>query len=115
MKFSGMKLKDRFKLTLKARLIIIGSILAMVGWFLVGVLLFGGFFEEELLEIERVVESTVFVWTFRVVIIAFTALLVWKSEWLARMWERPSFRRVFYVYIGVGIIGWIAGIISLIV
>ncbi|GAI15191.1 unnamed protein product, partial [marine sediment metagenome] len=44
--------KSRFKKTFKTRLVIAGLIFTVVGWFLLGVMLFGRFFEEELLEIE---------------------------------------------------------------
>ena len=106
--------KKRFKITLKARLIIIGSIFATVGWFLVVVLLFGRFFAEELLEIERLVESPAFVWSFRAVIIAFTAVLVWQYKWLDRTWQKPAFRNTLYFFWAVGLMGWIMGVVDLI-
>jgi len=43
--------KRRFKKTLKVRLLILSLILAMVGWFLLWVVRFGRFFEEELIGI----------------------------------------------------------------
>ena len=109
-----MNWKSRYRKTLKARLMLIGMILGLVGWFLLGVVLFGGFFEEELLEIERVLETPSFAWSFRAVIIAFTALLIWKHRWLARAWEQRWFRNIIYIYYAVGLIGWIAGLADLI-
>jgi len=50
--------KNRFKKTFKARLVIAGLIFAAVGWFLLGVMFFGRFFEEELLEIEEFFEES---------------------------------------------------------
>ncbi len=41
--------KSRFKSTLKIRLVIIGLILAVAGWFLPGVLVFGGLGTKEFL------------------------------------------------------------------
>ena len=61
--------KSRFKKTFKARLVIAGLIFAVVGWFLLGVMLFGKIFEEELLEIEKVVKSTAFTWGLRILIL----------------------------------------------
>ena len=110
-----MDWKNRSKRTLRAKLIIVSLILALVGWFLLGVLLVGRFYEPELLEIERPVESSAFVWRFRGVIIAFSIFLVWKHEWLALAWQKQGFRYSFYVIFGIGVVGWVMGIIDLIV
>ena len=109
-----MNWKDRLKMTLRARLIIITLILSLVGWFILGVQLFGGFFEAELLEIERLLELPAFAWSFRAVIVALTVVLVWKHKWLDRAWENPSFRYALFFVGGIGLIGWITGIVYLI-
>lgn len=108
-----MNWKERFKVTLRARLIIISCILALVGWFLLGVVLFGRYYAEELLEIERLIQSTTFLWSFRIAIIAFTAILIWKYRWLDRAWAQTSFRYSLYFFSGIGLIGWVAGLSSL--
>ena len=68
--------KRKFKTTLKARMIIIGFVFTIVGWLLLGVLLLGRFFEEELRQIEELVQSTAFVWSLRISILRAVAILV---------------------------------------
>jgi len=46
--------KSRGKKYFKTRLVVTGFIFAVVGWFVLGVLLFGRFFEEELMQIRKI-------------------------------------------------------------
>ena len=114
MKIGIINWKSRLKTTLKARIIVIGFIFAMVGWFLLGVLLFGRFFEDELLEIEELVQSDTFLWGFRAFILGAAVISVWKSQWLTRAWQQRKLRYSLYIVYGIGFIGWLSGIIDLI-
>ncbi|MFC1914483.1 hypothetical protein ACFLXF_04335 [Chloroflexota bacterium] len=105
--------KNRFKKTFKIRLIIIGLILGVAGWFLLGVMLFGRFFSEELLRIEQFLQTTAFIWSFRIIIIGATLVMLWKNKWLSKALQNIKFRISLFTFYGIGIIGWIWGIIDL--
>ncbi|MFC1951874.1 hypothetical protein ACFLYI_02385 [Chloroflexota bacterium] len=105
--------KSRFKKTFKARLVIAGLIFAVVGWFLLGVMLLGRFFEEELLEIEEFVQSTAFTWGLRTSILGAVIILIRKNERLTKVLQNKRIRLSLYIFYGVGFIGWLWGIIDL--
>jgi len=94
-------------MTFKIRLVIIGLILAVAGWFLLGVILFGR------LGIEEFLQSTTLTWSFRILIVGVTIVLVWKNNWLAKTWQDSTFKVSLYIFYGAGFIGWLWGIIDL--
>ena len=102
-----MSWKSRFELTLKIRLVIIGLILAVTGWFLLGVLLFVGLGTKEFLQ------STALTWSFRILVIGVAIILVIQRGWLAKALRERKYRVVLYVFYGIGLIGWLWGIIDL--
>ena len=98
----------RFRMTFKIRLVIIGLILAVAGWFLLGVILFGRSGIEEFLQ------STALTWSFRILIIGVAIILVIKREWLTRAIQNGRFKLGLYIFYGIGFIGWLWGITDLI-
>ncbi len=105
--------KSRFKKLFKTKLVVVGFIFAIVGWFLLGVLLFGRFFEEELLEIEKFVQSTAFAWGFRILILGAVIILIRKNEWLTKALQNQRIKVSLYIFYGIGFIGWLMEIINL--
>ena len=105
--------KNRFKKTFKARLVIAGLIFAVVGWFLLGVMLFERFFEEGLLEIEEFVQSTAFTWGLRILILGAVIILIRKNKWLTKALQNKKIKVSLYIFYGVGFIGWLWGVIDL--
>ena len=108
------KWKSRGTRYLKTRCMIAGFIFAVVGWFLLAVLLFGSFYEEELLRIEVFVKSLVFQWSLRAVIVVVIIVLFRKNEWLDRLMGNVKLKIALYVFCGIGGVGWVWGIIDLI-
>lgn len=108
-----MSWKDRFRRTLRARLIIIGSIFALVGWFLLFTLLAGSFLEKELTAMERLLQTPAILWVFRGTITVYTILLVWQYKRVERLWEKPAFRFSMFHFFAIGAMGWVAGLIYL--
>ena len=94
-------------MTLKIRLVIISLILAVAGWFLLGVVVFGGLGTKEFLQ------STTLTWSFRILIIGAPIILVIKREWLTRALEDRRFKGILYTFYGIGFIGWLWGITDL--
>ena len=94
-------------MTFKIRLVIIGLILAVAGWFLLGVMLLGR------LGIEEFLQSTTLTWSFRILIIGVAIILFIKREWLARAFEDRRFKGILYIFYGIGFTGWLWGIIDL--
>ena len=92
---------------------IAGLIFAVVGWFLLGVMLFGRFFEKELLEIEEFVQSTAFTWGLRILILGALIILIRKNEWLTKAMKNKKIKVSLYIFYGVGFIGWLWGITDL--
>jgi len=99
--------KSRFKMTFKIRLVIIGLILAVAGWFLLGVILVGR------LGIEEFLQSTALAWSFRILIIGAAIILVIKREWLTKALQDRRFKVSLSIFYGVGFIGWLWGIMDL--
>ena len=73
-------------MTLKIRLVIIGLIFAVVGWFLLGVMLLGR------LAIEEFLQSTALTWSFRILIIGVAVSLVKKENGCPRLYKKESLR-----------------------
>ena len=70
-------------------------------------------FEEELLAVERFLQSATFVWGLRIFTLGFVILLVRKNEWLDRAWQKRKVKYSLYAVYGIGVIGWILAIIDL--
>jgi len=104
----GMDWKSSFKKTFKIRLVIIGLILGIAGWFLLGIMLLGR------LGIEEFLQSDTLKWSFRILVIGVAIILFIKMEWLTRALEDRRFMRILYVFYGVGFVGWLWGITDLI-
>ena len=103
----GMNWKSRFKKTFKIRLVIIGLILGVAGWFLLGIMLLGR------LGIEEFLQSTTLTWSFRILVIGTALIFIWKNEWLTRAWPDRKFKISLYTFYGIGFIGWLWGTIDL--
>ena len=102
-----MDWKSSFKKTFRIRLVIIGLILGVAGWFLLGIMLLGR------LGIEEFLQSTTLTWSFRILVIGVPIVLVIKREWLTRALEDRTFKRILYIFYGIGLIGWLWGTIDL--
>jgi len=76
-------------------------------------MLFGRFFEEELLEIEEFVQSTTFTWGLRILILGAVIILIRKNEWLTDAFQNKRIKVSLYVFCGIGFIGWLWGIVDL--
>jgi len=94
-------------MTFKISPAIMGLIFAVVGWLLLGVILFGR------LGIEDFLQSTALTWSFRILIIGAAIILFIKREWLTRALEDRKFKISLYTFYGVGFVGWLWGITDL--
>lgn len=102
-----MDLKIRFRESLNIRLVIIGLILGAAGWLLLGAMLFGR------LGIEEFLQSNTLTWSFRILVVGTAFFFIWKQGWLTRAWQGKKFRVSLYIFFGIGFIGWLWGIIDL--
>jgi hypothetical protein len=91
----------------KIRLVIIGLILAVAGWFLLAVMLFGR------LGIEGFLQSAALTWGFRISVIGTTIVLIARVKWLAKALQDRKVIVRLYIFYGIGFIGWLWGIIDL--
>ena len=107
--------KNRFKHLFLVRILIVGFVLALVGWFILWVEAFGRFFEDELLDLERIVETSAFTWGLRIFVLAMVVLLLIKNRWLTSMWEKKTFRYMIYIVFTIGLTGWLTWGIGLVV
>lgn len=98
---------------LKNRLYIAAFILALVGWFILFVYLFGPFFEKELLALEVTIESPLFTWGLRIFIIALAIILIKGKERIQIFFAHRSIQWVIYLILSVGAVEWLAWFISL--
>ena len=69
--------------------------------------------KEELLEIEEFVQSTAFTWGLRILILGAVIILIRKNEWLTKAMKNKKIKVSLYIFYGVGFIGWLWGIIDL--
>ena len=99
--------KSRFKLTLKIRFVIMGLILAVVGWFLLGVILLGG------LGIKEFLQSTALTWSFRILVIGAAIILVIYRGWLTKALQERKYKVGLSIFYCIGFLGWLWGITDL--
>jgi len=97
----------------KNRLYIASFILAMVGWFILFVYLFGQIYEKELLALEGTIKSPIFTWGLRIFIIALVIILIKGKERIQKFFENRSIKGAIYFILVVGALGWLAWFISL--
>ena len=105
--YTGVDWKSGFKKTFRVRLVIMGLILAVAGWFLLAVMLFGRF------GIEGFLQSTALTWGFRILVIGAAIVLIAKIKWLAKALQDRKVIVSLYISYGIGFIGWLWGIIDL--
>lgn len=113
MKHSGWI--TRYKKLFKTRLLIAGFVLALVGWFILWVEFFGKYYEDELLELEKIVQTSTFTWSLRVAVLAMLLLLVLNNKWLAALWQKKPFRYTILLIYAVGLTGWLTWLIGFII
>ncbi|MCZ3364984.1 MULTISPECIES: hypothetical protein [Methanobacterium] len=101
----------RWKSYFKTRMYIASFILAMVGWFILFVYLFGQFFEKELIVLEGSIQSPFFIWGLRILIIALVVLLIKEKGKIKKLFE--SVRWAVYATYLIGALGWLAWFLSL--
>ena len=92
--------------TSRIRLVIIGLILAVIGWFLLAVML-------GRLGIEGFLQSTALTWSFRILLIGVGIVLIAKIKWLAKALQDRKVIVSLYIFYGIGFIGWLWGISDL--
>jgi len=97
----------------KNRLYIVVFILAMVGWFILFVYLFGQFFEKELLALEGTLKSPLFIWGLRIFIIALAIFLIKGKKKIRTFFAYRSIKWALYLILFVGALGWLVWFLSL--
>lgn len=98
---------------LKNRLYIASFILALVGWFILFVYLFGQSYEKELLALEVTIKSPLFTWGLRIFVIALAIVLIKGKGRIQTFYENRSIKWVVYFILAVGALGWLAWFLSL--
>lgn len=107
-------IKTHWKKHFKTRLYIASFILALVGWFILFVYLFGQFFEKELLALEGTVQSPYFTWGLRIFIIASIIILIKGKKRIQKLFINKSVKWIIYLIYIIGALGWLAWFLSLI-
>ncbi|BDZ67870.1 hypothetical protein [Methanobacterium ferruginis] len=105
--------KINWKNYFKTKLYIASFILALVGWFILFVYLFGQYFEKELLALEGTINSPFFTWGLRIVIIASIILLIKGKKRIQKFFINKSIRWGIYIIYIIGALGWLAWFLSL--
>ena len=104
--YTGVDWKSGLK-TFRIRLVIMGLILAIAGWFLLAVMLFGRF------GVEGFLQSTALTWSFRILVIGVAIVLIAKIKWLAKALQNRKVILSLYIFYSIGSIGWLWGVIDL--
>ena len=105
--YTGVDWKSGFKKTFRITLVMIGLILAIAGWFLLAVMLFGR------LGIEGFLQSIVLTWSFRILVIGVAIVSIIKIKWLAKALQDRKVIVSLYIFYVIGFIGWLWGITDL--
>ena len=110
----GVGLKSQLRAALKTRLIVASLVFAIIGWCLLGVVIFARIFGGDLSGIEKFVGSPSFVWGLRIVIIIVLITLLRQNAWLDKAWHNEKVRQCVYTSWIAGLLGWLVGFIDLI-
>jgi uncharacterized membrane protein len=105
--------KIGWKKYLLTKLKIASFIFALVGWFLLFIFVFGQYFEKQLLEIEKFVQSNTFVWGLRIFIVALVVFLLKSEKLIERLVQDNKVRLILYIIFIGGALGWIWWFITL--
>lgn len=105
--------KKNWKEYFKTRLYIASFILALVGWFILFVFLFGQFFENELLTLEKTIETPYFLWGLRIFIIVLVILLIKGKKRIQTFFINKSVKWTIYIVYIIGALGWLAWFLDL--
>ena len=93
---------------LVTKLKVAGFIFALLGWFLLFDFLFGSFFEQELMDLEKTIESRSFIWGLRIFIISLViALMKGQNRINEKLKEHRSLRIFLRLVYFVGALGWL--------
>ena len=107
------KIKFNWKNHFQNRLYIASFILALVGWFILFVYLFGQFFEKELIALEGTVQSPFFTWGLRISVIAAVIFLIKGKKRIQKLLVNRGIKWALHLIYIIGALGWLAWILSL--
>ena len=107
--------KIDFKNYFLTKLKIAGFILALVGWLLLFIFLFGKFFEQQLLALEKIFESNSFIWALRIFVISLVIFLIKGKKFIQKITNNKKVRITLKIIFIVGAVGWIWWFFTLIV
>ncbi len=107
-------LRNRLSIALKTRLIVAGLIFAIIGWFLLGVVVYARLLGGDISGIEEFAGSSGFIWGLRIVIIITLITLLKQNTWLNKAWQNGRIKRYVYAFWIVGLLGWLTGFVDLI-
>jgi|APSaa5957512622_1039677.scaffolds.fasta_scaffold70976_2 hypothetical protein len=100
-------MKEKVKEYFITKLQIASFILSLVGWFLLFIFIFGRFFEQQLLALENIVESKVFIWGLRIFIILLVVSLLKAKKFVQKAKENKRIRIILKIILIGGAIGWL--------
>jgi hypothetical protein len=106
--------KIDFKKYFLTKLKIAGFIFALVGWFLLFIFVFGQFFVEQLVGLEKILESNYFIWALRIIIISLVILLVKGQKFVQKITNNKKVKITLKIIFIGGALGWIWWFLTLI-
>jgi hypothetical protein len=106
--------KIDFKNYFVTKLKIAGFILALFGWLLLVIFIFGQFFEQQLLELQKILESNFFIWTLRIMVISLVIVLMKFKKYTHKITNNKKVRITIKIISTGGAIGWIWFFLTLI-
>lgn len=92
----------------KSKLYIASFFLALIGWFIIFLILFGSMFESQLNNLEQTIQTKTFIWTLRIIVFAMVITLMRKYEWIKKKFEKhKNYKYIVAFVYAVGLLGWI--------
>jgi len=106
--------KIDFKKYFVAKLQIASLILALFGWLLLFIFIFGQFFVQQLLALEQIFESNFFIWGLRIFIIALVIFLIKGKKFIQKIIDNKKVKIILRIIFIGGSVGWIWWFLTLI-
>ncbi|MBT5022256.1 hypothetical protein HOK51_00845 [Candidatus Woesearchaeota archaeon] len=106
-------MKIDFKKYFLTKLKIVSFVLALFGWLLLFIFVFGQFFEQQLLSLTKVFESNIFIWGLRIFIISLIIFLIKYKQFVQKIIENKKVKLTLQIIFIGGATGWILWFITL--
>lgn len=95
-----------FKKYIVTKLKIISFIFALIGWLLLFIFLFGQYFVHQLINLEKILKSNIFIWGLRIFIFLLVIILFKFQKEIQKILVNNKIKIILYIIFIGGAVGW---------